>query len=237
MNLLTDLLQHPLVQGFILLIIADIYTSIKIWGNSLDNMLSNNLYHNSNTFASKDNLMEQKILDKLHDSGKTDFMIFRNYFPFTPNFRIAYNNLKTLKLIEENRYSDITFINVSDDGAEAAFKGLDVWVKNKVYGDVKRGEFILTKQTTRLEVNALKELENAGDIKEYQKRKYKIVFNQSRNKKPKAKRFVGGKVVKIHEPKFETRLKNFFNNNYVSGIIIGVIGGLIILIISKILLN
>lgn len=171
--------------------------------------------------------MEEEILEKLHDSGQTDFMIFRSYFPLSPKFRIAYENLKDLKLLEEVSFKNITFVNLSDEGVEASLKGIESWVEQKVYEDIKEGKFTLNKSITRLEVEALQRLKNEGEVYEHSKKQYKIRSGPSN-------------FIKIPKPS-KTRRNNkalsiraFFDNSYIKGIIITVVGGIFLyLIISN----
>lgn len=168
--------------------------------------------------------MEEEIIEKLHNSGQTDFMIFRSYFLLSPKFRIAYENLKDLKLIEEVSFKGTSFVNLSDEGVEASLKGLETWVEQKVYEDIREGKFILNKSTTRLEVEALRRLKNEGEVYEYSKRQYKIGSGPSN--------FI--KIPKPGKTRRNTKgqsTRAFFNNSYVQGIIITVVGGIVVYLI------
>ena len=139
--------------------------------------------------------MEKQILEKLLKRGRTDFMIFRGDFPITGDFKPAYENLLKLDLIANERETDKTLITLTPDGIDANKKGLERWVNEKVYSEIKNREFVLTKETTSLEINALRDLEDNGYVYEYDKRKYKITPNKPLN--------FNNKEIDKKYPKFE----------------------------------
>lgn len=104
--------------------------------------------------------MENKILQKLSKRGPIDFMILRSDLPFTSEFSASYDNLLKLNLIEEKRVNKDTIIQLTLEGVEASHKGINKWAENKVLDEIINREFILTKETSDIELNALRNLED-----------------------------------------------------------------------------
>lgn len=119
--------------------------------------------------------MENKILQRLSKRGPTDFMVLRPDFPFKSEFSASYKNLLKLKLIEEKRVDKDTIVQLTLDGTEASHKGIDKWAENKVFDEIKKREFVLNKDTSNLELNALRYLEDEGEVYKVEKRKYRVV--------------------------------------------------------------
>lgn len=118
--------------------------------------------------------MEERILKRLLKRGNTDFMSLRYDFPMITEFGPAFENLEKLKLIESIEKNNITLISLTDNGIMANIKGLEKWAEEKVYSDIKNRCFTLTKNTSSIEIKALRNLEDEGYIYEAEKRKYKI---------------------------------------------------------------
>ena len=119
--------------------------------------------------------MEELILKKLLKRGKADFMSLRYDLPITTDFKPAFEKLQELKLIESEEQNKETIYFLSQDGIDANIKGLDNWAQEKVYTEIKDRCFGLTKDTTSIEIKALRNLEDEGFIYEVEKRKYKVV--------------------------------------------------------------
>jgi hypothetical protein len=125
--------------------------------------------------------MEKQILQTLSKLGQTDFTILRADFPFTNQFGSSYKNLLALSLIEEKRDLNNTLISLTSEGIEATYRGLEKWVENMVLDEIKNKKFILTKDTTNIELRALRNLEDDDKIYEAEERKYKVVPSINRN--------------------------------------------------------
>lgn len=123
--------------------------------------------------------MENKILRKLSKKGPTDFMILRAELPFTSEVPSSYNNLLKLNLIEEKRSEKDIIIQLTLEGVEASHKGIEKWAENKLLEEIKKREFFLTKETTEVELKALRNLEDNGEVYEVEKSKYKVVPGKS----------------------------------------------------------
>ncbi|NLP59329.1 hypothetical protein [Lutibacter sp. B1] len=125
--------------------------------------------------------MEELILKKLLKRGKADFMSLRYDLPITTEFKPAFENLQKLKLIEFEKQNNEMIYFLSQDGIDASIKGLDRWAKEKVYNEIKERCFGLTKDTSSIEIKALRDLEDEGFIYESEKRKYKVVPQRKLN--------------------------------------------------------
>ena len=156
--------------------------------------------------------MEKQILERLSKRGSTDFMIFRTDFPMTGEFKPAFENLKRLDLIENELENNKTLVTLTLDGIDATKNGLDKWVKEKVYTEIKNREFILTKSTTDLEINALRDLEDDGFVYEYDKRKYKVSPNKTLDFKSKKEKtsLPGNKIQKQKKTKLRINWDKIF---------------------------
>ena len=126
--------------------------------------------------------MENKILQRLSKRGPTDFMILRPDLPYTSEFPGSYKNLLKLKLIEEKQVDKNTIVQLTLDGVEASHKGIDKWVQNKVFEEIKKREFVLTKDTSEMELKALRYLEDNKEVYEIEKRKYRVFPGKNSSK-------------------------------------------------------
>ncbi|MDT0691576.1 hypothetical protein RM549_17425 [Salegentibacter sp. F188] len=154
--------------------------------------------------------MEEKILKRLLKRGETDFMIFRGDLPFTGEFKPAYENLKKLKLIETRSVNNESKVSLTIDGLDANKKGLKNWVEEKVYTEIKNREFVLTKETTALELGVLRDLEDKGFVYEYDKRKYKVTSNKPLNLKKEKIPQQTPKIEKPNKPKRKINWNKIF---------------------------
>ena len=127
--------------------------------------------------------MEELILKKLLKRGKADFMSLRYDLPITTDFKPAFENLQKLKLILSEKQNNETIYFLSQDGIDANIKGLEKWAEEKVYNEIKERCFGLTKDTSSIEIKALRNLEDEGFIYEVEKRKYKVVPQRKFNLK------------------------------------------------------
>lgn len=118
--------------------------------------------------------MEKLILKRLLKRGKTDFLTLRYDFPITPEFAPAFENLEKLELIESEKKNNETLISLTPKGIDANIKGLEKWAEKKVYSEIKDNCFGLTKDTSSIEINALRNLEGKGFILEVENSKYKV---------------------------------------------------------------
>lgn len=118
--------------------------------------------------------METQILKHLINRGRTDFMELRGLLPIDTNFKPAYSNLLRLKLIKENEDHGNNDVSVTEGGIQANLEGLDIWVKIKVLDEIKKGEFVMTKDLTKLEVDTARELEQEGFIYQSGRFRFKI---------------------------------------------------------------
>ena len=151
--------------------------------------------------------MENKILQKLSKRGPTDFMVLRPDFPYTSEFPASYKNLLKLNLIEEKRVDNDTIVQLTLDGVEAAHKGINKWAENKVFDEIKKRKFVLTKDMSDVELNALRCLEDNEKVYEVEKRRYRVVPGKSSNQNIKTDSNESTKRVKSNN-KIQTFKKN-----------------------------
>lgn len=121
--------------------------------------------------------MEQKILRRISQTGRVPFMELRAHFPLA-NFTVAYQNLKRIKVIQEIPGEGESNVEITPEGREAIIKGFSDWMKEKVFNDVKNGDFILTKELTDLETSAARLLEQEGYIIKSGKFNYNALSKQ-----------------------------------------------------------
>lgn len=118
--------------------------------------------------------MEAQIIQHLISRGRTDFMELRALFPIDTNFKPAYTNLLRLKLITENVNRGNNGVSATEGGIQANLEGLETWIKIKLLDEIKKGEFVLTKELTKLEMDAARELEQEGLIYQSERFRFKI---------------------------------------------------------------
>ncbi|ETN94017.1 hypothetical protein [Zhouia amylolytica] len=109
--------------------------------------------------------IEKKIIQILSERDHLDFMTIRALFPFgITSVERKCEDLITLGLITTEKIDSEVKYALTDDGAQAITQGIDHWVINKVFNNIKNNSYTITKSTPGLERYAIKKLEKEGEI-------------------------------------------------------------------------
>lgn len=108
---------------------------------------------------------ENKILEILSERDHLDFMSLRTFFPLeVTSIEKKCNDLISLGLIRKEKIEKETQYVLTDEGAKSLTRGLDKWIKHKVFNDIKNDLYIITKSTPSIERIAVRNLETEGKI-------------------------------------------------------------------------
>ncbi len=119
--------------------------------------------------------IEKRILQILSERDHFDFMNLRASFPIgVTSVEKKCNDLIKLRLINKEKIDGETKYVLTDKGAQVITQGLDNWIRNKVFNEIKDNPYVVTKSTPSVERFTVRTLESEGKIY-FDGKIYKIV--------------------------------------------------------------
>ncbi|UNY97749.1 hypothetical protein MQE36_11705 [Zhouia spongiae] len=151
--------------------------------------------------------IEKKIIQILSERDHLDFMTLRAFFPIrVTSVERKCEDLITLGLITTEKIDSEVKYALTDDGAQAITQGIDHWVINKVFNQIKSNSYTITKSTPGIERYAIKKLEKEGKI-----------YLEGKFHKTKLSQSTGAENIVLNTPPINSKNQSHRNWNTVIG--------------------